>query len=739
MFKHIVCKSLVVAASLPGLALAQGSPQGQSSSSLSLEEVVVTAQKVRENLQDVSVAVTALDGSDLANFKITNLNDIAGRVPSLTIQSQSANESEIFIRGIGSTRLVGTSGDPSVGTFLDEVYITRRGAATPPLFDLDRIEVLRGPQGTVFGKNVVGGALSIFSAKPKFEPEGSFYVGVGNYNAIQSGGYYTTSVSDDVAIRVAAYQNKRDGYARNIVFGEDLEDLDGYAGRFSLAWKINDQATLDVIVDASSEESNGQSRHMVDDPTQPGPGFAAPNLRSQNPRINESPYDQYANKDTFGLTARLAWDLGPVDLTYLSALRTGDAKVRWGQIGTTSPPASTDSVLTIPEDNTAITQEIRLTSPQDERFRWMAGLYFLDDDTEISIRNTAASGIGGNPVFDFLRDRLSGDWRISQEGGSKNYAAFASASYDIVDSFTLSLGGRITRDEKDVASEAVILSLGPPGDIYPVSPINFPYAVKVSESWTEFTPRVALDWRYREGQLAYATASKGFKGGGWQAVAATPELASTPYEPETAWTYELGWKSEWLDRRLRLNVAAYYTDFKDLQVELLDDVNLVLVIDNASDAEIKGVEVEVEARLMEGLTAYAWGSLIDSEYKDYVDVFGVSDYSGNRLQRTPEEQFNAGFDLNLPISNDLEFFGNLNYFYQGQFYYGPENTNEEPSYGLLDMRIGIGSAAGKWNVAVYGKNVTDELYRVSIIPFLGDESSSYGAPRTYGLTFTKAF
>lgn len=715
-------------------SISQTNEESTTEQGMVLEEITVVARKIQESLQDVPIAVTVLDGEELTESKIFHLNDLAGRIPGLSIQSHSASESEIFIRGVGSVRLIGATGDASVGTFLDEVYLSRRGAATPPLFDLERIEALRGPQGTVFGKNVVGGALSLITAKPTFEPESSFYLGLGNYDMVQSGGYYSGPLSEDLAVRYSIYQNKHDGYAENIVYGEEMEDLDSKAGRISLTWKINENMNYDLTIDASNETSNGQSRHGIDDPTIPGE-LTVPFLRSQDPRTNESPYDQYADKDTFGITSRLEWDLGSSTLTYLSAFREGDADIRWAQLGSTSPPALTDSVLTIPEKSEAITHELRLTSLQDKDFRWLVGLYFLDDDTDIKIRNTAHSGIPGGPLT--LADALSGDWRITQLGVSKNSAIFADVSYDINDDLTLNLGGRYTKDKKDLKSDARVLDVGRPGDFLAVAPIYADYSINVSDSWTEFTPKASIEWRFDEDVMAYISAAKGFKGGGWQGVAANVSLATVKYEPETAWTYEAGLKTELFDRRMRLNIASFYTDFKNLQVELLDDVALVLILENASDAKIRGHEIELEGKLSSYLTAYATASFLDTEYDNYVSAFSAVDLSGNTLQRSPEEQFNLGFDFRRPMANGLEILANAHYSHQGKFFYAPQNSNFEDSYSVLDMRIGIGSADGKWSLVAYGRNIADELYRVSIIDFAGDEWSSFAAPRTYGLTYTR--
>jgi iron complex outermembrane receptor protein len=731
--------ALAVAAFLPAVAFSQTeTSEDEPPSNSVLEEVMVTARKVQESLQDVPIAVTVLDGQELMDSQIYDVSQIAGRVPSFTWQQHNTIHSEISLRGIGTVRSFGAAGDSSVGYFLDEVYIGCRGAAMPPLFDLERLEALRGPQGTLFGKNVVGGAISVVTAKPQDEFSASAYAGFGNYSSIQSGGYITGAVSEDVSMRLAFYQNKHDGYAQNIVYGEEMEDLEALAARLSLTWNINENMKLDLTLDGSTEEGNGQSRHSVDDPNVPGPGFVTPNLRSQDPRTNESPYDQWGEKDTFGFTARFEWYLDGFDLVYLGAVREGDSSVRWTQTGTTSPPTATDSTLTQPEDYRGITQELRFASKQDQKFRWLVGLYYLDDDTKASTRNTAVSFLNDGPGS--LGDILDGDYIIQQRAVSKNYAIFGDLAYDFSEDVTLSVGGRYTKDKKDWDSEAIVLGLGPPGSLYPTAPLTQgPYHAIEDDSWSEFTPKAILDWKFGENYLLYGSIAKGFKGGGWQGGAGTLVAASTPYDPETAWSYELGLKTELMDNRIRLNLAAFYTDFQDLQVELLDDVNLVLVVANAADAVIKGIEVEFEAALHETVTLFASGSYVDAEYKDYIDPLRGFDYSGNQIQRAPKEQFNIGFDLRAPLTGGLVLLGNVSYSYQSKMYFGPDESNFEPGYGTVDARVGFGAADGKWSVVIWGRNLTDELYRTSIIPFFGDEHSVFAAPRTYGVKGTINF
>jgi iron complex outermembrane recepter protein len=727
----------VPAAPLIGGEAVNGASNAGSTSRGRLEEILVSARKQEENLQDVPIAVTVLSGEELKRSQIRDLTQLAGRVPGLTIQSLSTLESEVFIRGVGTVRLNGATADPSVGYFLDEIYIGRRGSATPPIFDLQRLEVLRGPQGTLFGKNVVGGAISVTTARPQTEFGGSAYLAVGNFDAIQSGGYITGPLNDSVSFRVALDQSKHDGYAKNVVRDEAMEDQDSYAARASLAWKIAADKSLFFTVDTSTERGNGLSRHAVDNPHVPGFGPVTPNLASSNPRTNESPFDQYANKDTNGITLRFEWDLGSVDATYLASLRTGEGGVRWTQAGTDSPPSLTSSTLTEWEENTGLTQELRIASERDRRRRWLVGLYYLDDHTDRTMRNTATSfllGGAGSP-----RDILDGDNEFIQTGVSRNYAIFGEASIDFRDNLTFSIGGRYTQDRKEWDVKAVEYSFGPSPSILSAAPLRGPYSVSETKTWDELTPKAILDWKIDASRMLYLSVARGFKGGGWQGISANAFAASTAYAPETAWNYEVGVKSEMREGAVRLNVAGFYADFQDLQVELLDDVNLVLVIANAANAVIQGIEAEFQAKAHETTTLFASGSYIDAKYKNYVDPLQGIDYSDNRMQRTPEYQFNMGFDVRAPLRNDVEFLANVQYGYQSDMYFGPDNTNDESGYGLLDARAGIGSASGTWSLFAYARNMTGELYRVSVIPFAGDEFSAFGPPRTYGLRYSVSF
>lgn len=702
-----------------------------------VSDIIVTARKREESLQNVPIAITAYDGDTIRDAQIVNLSEFAGRTPSFTFQSQSSLEQEAFIRGVGTVRLNSATADPSIGLFLNEVYIGRRGSATPPIFDLERVEVLRGPQGTIFGKNVVGGAVSLVTAAPKFSSAAGVSISVGNYNSIQTESYATGALSETIAARVALYTNRHDGFSRNVVNGQGLENLDSYGARLSFLARPASNLTINLIGDFSRDNSGGQARHAVDDPTRPGIGPITTGQISKDPRTTETPYDQFNRRKTYGFTGRVDYDAEFATFTYLSALRGGDSGQRYSQAGAGSPPSFTDSVLTQFEKYQGITQELRIASNGTGALRWLAGLYYLREETDRSSRNTANSFLPGGPGS--TRDSLDGENIFDQLGVAQNYAAFGEVSWSITPQLTVTAGARYTIDKKRMDGEARILSLGQPGDILSPAPLREPYAVEVEKTWREVTPRFAVEFKATPDILLYASAARGFKGGGWQS--ATPDRATAlrPFDPETAWNYEIGIKSDFFDRRVRLNLAAFQLDFKDLQVEQLDDVLLTTVVANAADARIRGVEGELTVAVTQNLTLSGSGSIIDAKYLDYIDQGRNLDFTGNKLPRTSDFQYSVAADHTLPLGTNLALRTHVDYVYQDAFFYGPDNTNAEPGYGLLNARIGIGAADNGWALSIWAKNLTNRLYRVSVIPFLGDESSLYGAPRTYGLRLSTRF
>jgi len=731
------------------LAAAENTSTPSAVDSSKIEEVLVSARRRgAERLQDVPVAVSVLSDEALRKANITDLSEVASRTPSFTFGQQIGNQQEIVIRGIGTLRLTGSAAEPSVGLFIDEVYVGRRGTATPPLFDLERVEVVRGPQGTLYGKNVVGGAVNLITAPPGDEASGRVAVSYGQFDALggrdiwEASAHVTGALSDSVAGRAAVYYRKHDGYSQNTLLDEGLDDQDSYAVRGSLLFQPNDLLDIRVVADFSHNESHGQSRRAVDDPSIPGLGaVVASGLLGDDVRESDSPWAQWEDQDTAGLAARFDYRLGGGHvLSYLSAVRYGDFNGRYSLVGTRSPPSLTDAANGQREKYVGITQDLRLSSPGDAGpLRWVAGLYFLREDTDIidnSIATSFLAVLGPGSVGDIL----DGEFIYDQQNVTRSSAVYGELSWALADALSLTVGGRYTYDDKEYRNRSECLDFGAQPDfIFCVAPLGAEFwNIRTSKSWSEFTPKASVDWRASEDALLYVSAARGFKGGGWQGKPGTEAAALFPYDPEIAWTYELGAKTRWADGRVLANVAIFHTSFDDLQVEQLDDAGLSLIIDNAASARINGIELELQVRPVPALQLWLSGSYLDAEYRDFIDSAGT-DLSGNRLARTPEFRVAGGADYSMPINSELSLDVRMEYQWQDEMPWLVENTVFEDSYGLLDARVALQASEAQWEIALIGKNLTDELYRLDAIPFLGDVFSRFGAPRSYGVQFTKSF
>jgi iron complex outermembrane recepter protein len=466
----------------PGLAAAQTMSVPAAVDTDQIEEVLVSARRRgEERLQEVPVAVSVLSDEALRTSGITDLSGVAARTPSFTFGQQIGNQQEIVIRGIGTLRLTGSAAEPSVGLFIDEVYVGRRGTATPPLFDLDRVEVVRGPQGTLYGKNVVGGAVNLISARPSDQASGRVSVSYGQFDVLggrdiwEGSAHVSGALNNSLAGRAAVYYRKHDGYSQNSLLDENLDDQDSYAVRGALLLQPADVLDIHVIADFSHNESNGQSRRAVDDPSVPGLGaVVASGLLSDNVRESDAPWTQWEDQDTAGLTARFDYRLGGGHtLTYLSAVRYGDFNGRYSLVGTRSPPSLTDAANGQREKYVGITQDLRLSSPgEGSPLRWVTGLYFLREDTNLiddSIATSFLSVLGPGSVGDVL----DGEFIYDQQNVTRSSAVYGELSWAVTDAVSLTVGGRYTYDDKDYRNRSECLDFGAQPDfIYCVAPLG---------------------------------------------------------------------------------------------------------------------------------------------------------------------------------------------------------------------------------------------------------------------------
>lgn len=730
-----------------------------------LDEIVITAQRRAVGLQDSALAVSAIGGETLAADQIMSFEDVAKRVTSLSYTAISGLDQEFNIRGITNTRLDSPSADQSIGIFVDEVYVGRPGLFNFDMFDVERVEVVRGPQGVLLGRNVVGGAISVITASPSFSPSGAASVSYGNYNEVLTRAHITGPITDSLAGRFSIQSRNHDGYNYDIQHNRELDDLRSFQARAQLLYAPQDsdlQARL--VFDYTNDSSSGG--HQVAWEGGAGPWSAARaaigaqrgrplDIRESLPshphfRGDAAETPQGLEREAFGIVANVEKGIG--DFATLQATlgyRSGSAENVYDQtgvgpgnsFGVISPLLFTTPVAEY-EDATQFSQEIRLVSNNvGEGFDWIVGAYHQQDDVD------KIDHFWGEVPMAAL-DQISGETLWDNSATSRSYAAFAQLGYTFNDQWRVVGGLRYSRDEKEGRVTGTAIATGDrfnPGGTVPLTPLaptfqeGQSFTADYSDSWSQVTAQATAEYSPTDDLLFYLTYSTGYKGGGFEDTPANAIAAMISYDPETVVNVELGAKIDFLDGRARLNAAAFMMDYEDLQVTQTDTNCLCSVTDNAADARIRGFELEGRFAVNHRLEVFGALTYLDTEYLEFTDSLG-NDNRGKFLQRTPKNQFNVGVDYTSDLgswTDALNF--RVNYTRKGEMYWAPTNAQTEDSYGLLDARIALSIPETDWQVSVWGRNLQDTLYRTNINYALGDEVSRIGAPRTFGAELSVRF
>lgn len=733
-----------------------------------LEEIVVTAEKREENVQTAPLSITAVTGATLAKDRVLTLEDLAHNLTGISFTANSPQANEINIRGVVNTRLTAPTADQSVSTFVDDVYVSRSGNLNSDFYDVERIEVVRGPQGVLLGKNVAGGAVNIISNPPSFDPSGRFTFAYGNYDLKQTTGYLTGPLTDSLAGRLSFQTINHSGYARDLLHNTDLENLDSYQTRGQLAYRPQDsdlRASLNV--DYSKDSNDGVNRVGLKSPTLPkGPNIwsgtrsliAAArgelNIRESFPvwpqfKGDLAPTPQGARHETYDAIAKISKDVAPdIRLTSITGYRNNRAFTLYDQTGlgptngfnfTPAQLASVGSSLLFAEPVNFIEQvhqvseEVRLASTDaSSRFDWIVGAYYLHTQVHQFNRFWGES---------LVLPTLSGESHWDDHGHNQDVAGFAQFGFKIATTLKLEVGARYTNDKKGGTQQGIIVATGDkfhPNDLAPLTPLTTNFSTPYSHSWSKLTPQAILKWTPSDTVMLYGTISEGFKGGGFQNDASNGFAAATPYNPETVRNYEVGFKGEFLDRTIRWNSALFYMKYNQLQVQQTLASCLCNVISNAPGATIKGFETDLQWAPVHAFHAWASSSYVHGTYDQF--VFAGVNNSGHLLQRTPQWQAAVGAEATTNVGSWVDALaGRLSYRWQGRMPWAPENTSWENAYGTLDGRVTLALPGKPWTFSVFAKNITDKVYRTNIIVFFNDEMSSFAAPRTFGAEISAAF
>jgi iron complex outermembrane recepter protein len=748
------------------IAMAVSPSYGAETTVRQLEEVVVTAQRRSENQQDVPVAVTAATEEDLAFAQVDSIGNIQAISPSIKfdVTNSAANSANIFIRGIGT---VGNSRsfEGAVGVFIDGVYRTRAGQAMQNWLDVESLQVLRGPQGTLFGKNTSAGALIINSKRPNIaEVEGDLELTVGNYNKAVVRGGHNQPLGDSAAIRVAGLWGERDGFIED-PNGGDFNESAPRALKAQLLFEPTDSLELRLIADWAESDTNccyGQV-DVIDGPTQPIiDGLVAANGK-KTPSTDFDDYEQVLSNDTKqyvkddGLVLHASWMITPgLELKSVTANR----KWRIEQEGMDAD-FSGANILVINEslETEVFSQEFTLSGNIEGGgpilgADYIVGLYYADED--ISANHQLLWGDQAQTYFDILTapgalDASEGLWaHHKMPADSQAFAVFTHWSVDFTEALSMTLGVRYSKDEKSGALQREYYNPAP-NDAFRAQGVQPGPTYDEDYSDSAVSGTLAVQYDLSEQAMAYASYSRGYKAGGVNidntaagSVGDNPNEASCAnfgdcqpndprYDSEFIDGYELGLKIDYLNGRARSNIAAFYNEMQDLQVALFS--GLAFSVINAPDAKVSGAEIENEFVLSDSLTLEAditW--LKEAKFGNDASL-GI--LSGREFAQAPEFAGNLSLTMMRPLTDSLNLNGRVALMYSGEQYTNASNNLERDAETELNLSVGIGSVSETWSASLWCQNCTDERYVTQHFnsPLqTGDFNGYVSAPRTFGVT-----
>ena len=743
------------------------------------EDIVVTARRRAERSQDVPIAINAFGAAQIEATRTYNLRDLQQLTPSLVVTNTNPRNTSINIRGLGNNVAVYNDGlEPAVGVYVDGVYLARPGQTVFDLADLERIEVLRGPQGTLFGKNTSAGAVVVTTRAPTFEPEAGGDVSLGNVGFRQLHAYVSGPITDSLAARLFVSKTDRDGFTLNRFDGRLGQDFHDLNLRGQLLYKPTDTLTLRLIGDWGRQHSftagtillgairtydNGTNfaNNYYDRAARLGytPVPADPKLRTTD--VDANP--RYAmNQHGLNLTADL--DLGAATLTSVTAYRAWN----WyphNDGDSTSIDAGADFHQS--NEQRQVSQELRIASNGDRPVDYVAGLYYLYQ----SIRAEAVNRYGSRAADWFLPPTTNAavgaaalnDYNVVSQSRpvTDSYAAFAQTTWHVVPGVDLTTGLRYTYETKTGYFDQVATGRSLAGltaaQQAAAQTIRSRYGVAnrydAETKEGRLSGQATLSWKIAEPVLGYVTYARGNKFGGLNLanITTTGQFAANPViAPETIDSYEAGVKTTWFGGRLTANAAAFWTDVKDYQTTIIDiERNGVSFFTNAAKVRTRGFEGDVRATPTRWLTLYASGTYDDARYISYanapcpIEITGrtLCDLSGQRLPGVSEWAASAGGEVRAPIANMAGRSGEV---YPGSDYSYRSSTNTTaslsrysviPAYDLLNLRFGFRTDDGLFDIQLWGRNVTDETYFLSrAAANTGAITGTLGDPRTYGIT-----
>lgn len=771
----------VICPSIPAIA---------QTAAVSLEEVVVTAQRRSENMDSIGISIAAFGEDQLDDLGFAEVGDVALMTPGVNLTETGVTGVPVYtIRGVGFDDYSSNSSS-TVGIYLDEVSLPYPTMTRGPQFDLERIEILKGPQGTLYGRNTTGGAINLISNKPTQDFEAGFTLGYGRFDTLQAEGYVSGGLSEAVRGRLAAsYSQSDEGWQRSSSRpGDTLGEVDRWAVKGALEFDLGDAASVLLRAHSYQDDSDNPAPQyfayvpLVPELAEyfPPPDPAdQPDLRDNRSADWSGEFTPQRDNRGEGISATLNWDFGNVQLTSISAyegferLESND----WDGTSIENLDVVFDTEIEV------YSQELRLAGDIGSNVNWVAGVYYSKDSVSESWLAKGSEATIYQGVFGAV------DTRYEQD--SETLAGFGQLDWQFTDTLRATAGLRYTEEERDFSGCSYDVDgglsflysqvdLGPipgfadhfflsssalgPGDCVTIDTASASYEIdpvtgetsaysgesgvfRDSEDYSNVSGKLGLDWTPNDDTLVYASISRGFKSGGYNGAGVSTWGQLEPYSEEELTAYEVGVKASLAERSVNLRAATFLYDYSDKQIigVVADDVfGLLTQIVNVPESDIWGAEAELEWQASEGLYLRAGASWLDSEVSDFIGLDGtgtVTDFEGRDLAQMPQWQFTGQAEYRTAISDTLYARVGLDVSYSDEYQSAidPADIYHIPSYTVWNARVGIGSEEGAWEVLLWGRNITDEYYYTS-----ANISNDYwfratGAPMMWGVQLTMDF
>ncbi len=738
--KRTLLCTLVAAALHSGSAWAQEAPSAseetEEQAEDAFEQIVITASRRAESLQEAPATISVLDESTIDSMRVDGMDSLTDVVPGLSLQGSHRDQNRIGMRGAFSSADTPSSGQ-AVGLFVDGVYYGRSASMGPVLFDMERIEILRGPQGTLYGPNVVGGLINIQTRDPSLsEYEGRVQASYGRFGLLELGGRVSMPlIEDELGVAVTVTKSDSDGWLENQVTGEKISQIDTTSLRVKTLWVPNIDWRIEAFAEFFNDETYGESRILLPLDGEPE-RFVAPKAFDQTLIAKDATYDR--DVYTFGLS--LDYYLSDfTTFTSITSYHEADSLV-------SDAPflAGPVEFIGVSRDSTVetFTQELRLFGENEGgTFRWQTGLYYYDD-TSSTPEIFESIQAPNTPILEFGFPEYFVSTHV-MSNDTESLSVFAQFTYELTDWINVTVGGRYVDESKDSFVETS-------GDAFPGNfAIEEIFTLTQSESWNQFTPKFGIDAIQRnvggfDSILYFASVTKGFKSGDF-VKSTTLESSIGTTNPEIVWNYEGGIKTSFWDRRANANITIFNTDYQDLQTQILTETGFTRVVTN--DATAQGVEVMLSAMPTDALTLSATYAYLDTDIES--DDPGVD---GNQLPMSPENSYSVQATYTWEFEDaDMAF--TAVYTNQDAMYIDVDNVEPAAVHNLTKQSIlnmDLTVFYQNWEFSVWGKNLLDDemiveandltgFWSYSNDEFFGEGKEQFwnakpSMPRSFGVT-----